>query len=33
MTYWMVACSVYLYIATFGVNLRICREAGCSYGD
>jgi len=25
MAYWMVACSVYLYIVTFGVNVRICR--------
>jgi hypothetical protein len=27
MAYWMIACSVYLYIATLGVNVRICREA------
>jgi len=26
MAYWMVACSVYLYIVTFGVNVRICRD-------
>jgi len=25
MAYWMVACSVYLYIVIFGVNVRICR--------
>jgi hypothetical protein len=25
MTYWMVACSAYLYIAIFGANVRICR--------
>jgi CspA family cold shock protein len=24
MAYWMVACSVYLYIVTFGTNVRIC---------
>jgi hypothetical protein len=24
-TYWMVACSVYLFIATLGLNVRICR--------
>jgi hypothetical protein len=28
MAYWMVARSVYLYIATFGVNVRICRGQG-----
>jgi hypothetical protein len=27
MAYWMVACSVYLYIVTFGVNVRICRDS------
>jgi len=27
MAYWMVACSVYLYIAIFGANVRICRMA------
>ena len=26
--HWMVACSVYLYIVTFGVNLHICRRQG-----
>jgi hypothetical protein len=26
--HWMVACSVYLYIVTFGMNLRICRGPG-----
>jgi hypothetical protein len=26
MAYWMVACSVYLYIAILGVNVRICRR-------
>jgi hypothetical protein len=25
MAYWMVACSVYLYIAILGANVRICR--------
>jgi hypothetical protein len=25
MAYWMIACSVYLYITTLGVNVRICR--------
>ena len=25
MAYWMVACSVYLYIAVLGANVRICR--------
>ena len=31
MAYWMVACSVHLYIVTFGVNVRICRRQGrCS---
>jgi hypothetical protein len=25
MAYWMVACSVFLYIAIFGTNIRICR--------
>jgi hypothetical protein len=25
MAYWMVACSVYLHIAIFGVNIHICR--------
>ena len=28
MTYWMVDCSVYLYIVTFGVSVRICRVQG-----
>lgn len=28
MAYWMIACSVYLYIATLGVNVRICRDEG-----
>ena len=28
MTYWMIACSVYSYIATFGVTIRICRRQG-----
>ena len=28
MAYWMVACSVYLYIAALGVTVRICREDG-----
>ena len=27
MAYWMVACSVYLYIAILGTNVRICRES------
>jgi hypothetical protein len=26
MAYWMVACSVYLYIAILGANVRICRD-------
>jgi hypothetical protein len=26
----MVACSVYLYIATLGANIRICREVGAT---
>jgi hypothetical protein len=26
MAYLMIACSVYLYIATLGVNVRICRD-------
>jgi hypothetical protein len=25
MDYWMVACSVFLYIAILGVTIRICR--------
>jgi len=25
MAYWMVACSVYLYIAILGANARFCR--------
>ncbi len=25
MAYWMIACAVYLYIVTLGVNVRICR--------
>ena len=25
MAYWMVACSVYLYIVILGANVRICR--------
>jgi hypothetical protein len=25
MAYWMIACSVYLYIATLGLKIRICR--------
>ena len=29
MAYWMVACSVYLYIVTFGLNVRICRDEVC----
>ena len=28
MAYWMIACSVYLYIAALGVNVRICRNSG-----
>jgi hypothetical protein len=28
MAYWMVACSVYLYIAILGANVRICRRQG-----
>jgi hypothetical protein len=28
MAYWMVACSVYSYIAILGVNIRICRMEG-----
>ena len=28
MAYWMVACSVYLYIAILGANVRICRVPG-----
>jgi hypothetical protein len=27
MAYWMVAYSVYLYIAILGANVRICRES------
>ena len=27
MAYWMVACSVYLFIVTLGVNVRFCRMA------
>jgi hypothetical protein len=30
MAYWMIVCSVYLYIATLGVNVRICRISGAS---
>ena len=26
MTYWMIACTVYLYIAILGVNVRFCRD-------
>jgi hypothetical protein len=26
MAYWMVACSVYLYIAILGAKVRICRD-------
>jgi hypothetical protein len=26
MAYWMVVCSVYLYIAILGANVRICRK-------
>jgi len=34
MAYWLVACSVYLYIAIFGANVRICRvERGERSGD
>jgi len=29
MAYWMVACSVYLYIAILGANVRIRRGQGC----
>ena len=25
MTYWMVACTVYLFIVTLGKNVRFCR--------
>ena len=25
MTYWMVACTVYLFIITLGENVRFCR--------
>jgi hypothetical protein len=25
MAYWMVACTVYLFIVTLGVNVRFCR--------
>jgi hypothetical protein len=28
MAYWMVACSVYLYIAILEANVRICRWVG-----
>ena len=28
MAYWMLACSVYLYIAILGANVRICRGQG-----
>jgi len=28
MAYWMVACSVYLYIAILGAKVRICRDEG-----
>ena len=28
MAYWMVACSVYLYIVILGANVRICRRQG-----
>jgi hypothetical protein len=28
MAYWMVACSVYLYIAVLGANVRFCRDEG-----
>jgi hypothetical protein len=27
MAYWMVACSVYLYVAILGANVRFCRES------
>ena len=30
MAYWMVACSVYLYIAILGANIRICRDEGAA---
>jgi hypothetical protein len=33
MAYWLVACSVYLYIAIFGANVRICRCADGDRGD
>ena len=30
MAYWMVTCSVYLYIAILGAKVRICRgQGGC----
>ena len=31
MAYWMVACSVYLYIAILGANVRFCRK-WCVHG-
>jgi len=36
MAYWMVTCSVYLYIAILGANIRICRGQGrerCRHGS
>jgi hypothetical protein len=32
MTYWMVACTVYLFIVTLGENVRFCRDDDCSVG-
>jgi len=29
MTYRMVACTVYLFIITFGENVCFCRDEGC----
>jgi hypothetical protein len=27
MAYWMIVCTIYLYIVIFGANIRICRES------
>lgn len=29
MVHWAVSRAVYLYIATFGMNVRFCRDEGC----
>jgi hypothetical protein len=29
MAYWMTVCSVYLYIAILGANVRICGQVSC----